>query len=98
MTIAQAHVLVAPDKFKGSLTAEQVATAIAEGIHQVLPNLAVRTVPVADGGDGTVDAALAAGFTRLDVAAHGPTGEPIDAVIAVREGIAVVETAAAAAS
>jgi glycerate kinase len=88
-------VLVAPDKFKGSLTAEQVATAIAEGIHDVLPNQAVRTVPVADGGDGTVEAAIAAGFTQLNVAAHGPTGQPIDAVIAVRDGIAVVETAAA---
>jgi glycerate kinase len=88
-------VLVAPDKFKGSLTAEQVATAIADGIHDVLPNQVVRAVPVADGGDGTVDAALAAGFTRLDVSAHGPTGAPLDAVIAVRDGVAVVETAAA---
>jgi glycerate kinase len=55
----------------------------------------VRTVPVADGGDGTVDAALAAGFTRVEVSAHGPTGELLDAVIAVRDGVAVVETAAA---
>jgi glycerate kinase len=88
-------VLIAPDKFKGSLTAEQVATALADGIHDVRPNHPVRAVPVADGGDGTVDAALAAGFTRVDVAAHGPTGEPLDAVIAVHDGVAVVETAAA---
>ncbi|HJP74722.1 MAG TPA: glycerate kinase [Pseudonocardiaceae bacterium] len=87
--------LVAPDKFKGSLTAEQVATAIVAGIHDVRPGHAVRTVPVADGGDGTVDAALAAGFTRVDVSAHGPTGEPVEAAIAVRDGVAVVETAAA---
>ena len=93
--IAAPHVLVAPDKFKGSLTAEQVATAIAAGIHEVWPERAVRTVPVADGGDGTVDAALAAGFIRVGVSAHGPTGEPVDAVIAVRDGVAVVETAAA---
>ena len=87
--------LVAPDKFKGSLTARQVADAIAAGIHDVRPGHAVRSVPVADGGDGTVDAALAAGFARLAVSAHGPTGEPIEAVIAVRDGVAVVETAAA---
>ncbi len=87
--------LVAPDKFKGSLTAEQVADAIAAGIHDVRPGHVVRTVPVADGGDGTVDAALAAGFTRVEVSAHGPTGEQLDAVIAVRDGVAVVETAAA---
>ncbi len=93
--IAQGHVLVAPDKFKGSLTAEQVADAIAAGIHDVRPGRAVRAVPVADGGDGTVDAALAAGFARVEVPAHGPTGEPLEAVIAVRDGVAVVETAAA---
>lgn len=87
--------LVAPDKFKGSLTAEQVAAAIVAGIHDVLPGKAARIVPVADGGDGTVDAALAAGFTRVNVSAHGPTGELVDAAIAVRDGVAVVETAAA---
>jgi glycerate kinase len=93
--IAAAHVLVAPDKFKGSLTAKQVADAIAAGIHDVRPDQDVRTVPVADGGDGTVDAALAAGFARVEVSAHGPTGELLDAVIAVRDGVAVVETASA---
>jgi glycerate kinase len=88
-------VLVAPDKFKGSLTAQQVAAAVAAGIHDARPGRAVRTVPVADGGDGTVDAALAAGFARADVAVHGPTGELVDAVFAVRDRVAVVETAAA---
>ena len=84
--------LIAPDTFKGSLTAAQVASALAEGMRGARP---VRLVPVADGGDGTVDAALAAGFTGVEVPAHGPTGEPLDALIAVRDGVAVVETAAA---
>ena len=73
----EVHVVVAPDKFKGSLTAEQVAAAVAAGIHGVLPGLDVRQVPVADGGDGTVSAALVAGFHRVDVRASGPTGLPV---------------------
>jgi glycerate kinase len=56
------HVLVAPDKFKGSLTALKVAAGITAGLHSVLPGVKVVQLPVADGGDGTVDAAVAAGF------------------------------------
>ncbi|EOD70410.1 glycerate kinase, partial [Amycolatopsis vancoresmycina] len=55
-------VLVAPDKFKGSLTAAEVASAVASGFADVHPAAAVTTLPVADGGEGTVDAAVAAGF------------------------------------
>ena len=54
-------ILVAPDKFKGSLPATQVAAAIAAGLHAGRPGAEVVTIPVADGGEGTVDAAVAAG-------------------------------------
>jgi glycerate kinase len=87
------HLVVAPDKFKGSLTAREVADRIAAGIARVAPDVAIARVPVADGGDGTVDAALAAGFTRVAVRAHGPTGAPVDTAFAVREGLAVIEMA-----
>jgi glycerate 2-kinase len=87
------HVLAAPDKFKGSLTAREVAERIAAGIEAETPQVPVVLAPVADGGDGTVDAALAAGFERVQVRAEGPTGEPVDTAIAVREGVAVVEMA-----
>lgn len=87
--------VVAPDKFKGSLTARQVAEAVAAGLAEVCPGLAVRRVPVADGGDGTVAAALAAGYRPVQVPAHGPTGGPVTAMIAVRGRRAVVEAAAA---
>ena len=87
------HVVVAPDKFKGSLTAREVADHIAAGIARVAPDVAIARVPVADGGDGTVDAALAAGFTRVAVRAHGPTGMAVDTAFAVREGVAVIEMA-----
>jgi glycerate kinase len=89
------HVVVAPDKFKGSLTAPAVAAAVARGIARVRPNLAVHQVPVADGGDGTVEAALAAGFTPLHTEVQGPTGLPVTATIAIRDGVAVVEAASA---
>src|SRR5215207_8511991 len=87
------HVVAAPDKFKGSLTARQVADRIVAGITAETPEIPVVSLPVADGGDGTVDAALAAGFERVAVRAEGPTGEPVDTAFAVRDGLAVVEMA-----
>ncbi|HEX6344356.1 glycerate kinase [Umezawaea sp.] len=89
------HVLVAPDKFKGSLTAPRVAAAVARGLREAVPGLDVRCLPVADGGDGTVDAAVAAGFTRVGRWVTGPVGTPVAASFAVRGGTAVVEVAAA---
>ncbi|GAA2808714.1 glycerate kinase [Saccharopolyspora taberi] len=89
------HVLIAPDKFKGSLTAPGVAEAVADGLRRVDPGLPVRMAPVADGGDGTVQAALASGYRRVPVRVGGPVGEPVDAEIAVDGDTAVVELAAA---
>jgi glycerate kinase len=88
-------VVVAPDKFKGSLTAAAAAAALARGIGRVRPDLPVHQVPVADGGDGTVAAALAAGFRPVTATVAGPTGEPVTATIALRADLAVVEAAAA---
>nr|WP_223199344.1 glycerate kinase [Solihabitans fulvus] len=90
-----AHVLVAPDKFKGSLTAAEAAAAVARGLGRVAPDVPVRCLPVADGGDGTVDAAVAAGYRRVERTVTGPVGRPVTAAFAVREGTAVVEVAAA---
>lgn len=87
-----ATVLVAPDKFKGSLTAEEVARAVVTGLRRVAePQVVV--VPVADGGDGTVAAAVAAGFTAVPVTATGPTGEPVRTAYARKGAVAVVEMA-----
>lgn len=91
------HVLIAPDKFKGSLTAPQVAEHLAAGLSRALPpeshSLDLRRVPVADGGDGTLEAALAAGFRAVPVPCTGPTGRPIESAYAERDGVAVVELA-----
>ena len=88
-----ARVLIAPDKFKGSLTAAEVASAVARGMRRTLPGVDVDTLPVADGGDGTVAAALAAGFTQVQLTATGPTGEPVRTGFARRGDTAVVEAA-----
>lgn len=89
------HVVVAPDKFKGSLGAAGVALAVADGLRAAVPGLDAREHPVADGGDGTVEAALSAGFARKQVRCTGPTGEALTAALAVRDQVAVVELAEA---
>ncbi|MFG2755420.1 glycerate kinase [Streptomyces wuyuanensis] len=89
------RVLVAADKFKGSLTAVQVAERVTAGLRRVVPGLAVETLPVADGGDGTVAAAVAAGFERRQAEVTGPLGAPVTAAYALRGTTAVVEMAEA---
>lgn len=87
--------LVAADKFKGSLTAVQVAERVTAGLRHIVPGVGVEALPVADGGDGTVAAAVAAGFDRREVRVTGPLGEPVTAAFALRDGTAVVEMAEA---
>src|SRR5512135_2285757 len=89
------HVVVAPDKFKGTLTAIQVAAHVAAGLARVCPDAEIVQVPVADGGDGTVDAAEAAGYRRIDIGVRGPTGKPVTAAFALLDGTAIVESAQA---
>ncbi|WP_231930184.1 glycerate kinase [Friedmanniella luteola] len=85
---------MAPDKFKGCLPAVEVAAAVARGLRRARPGLDVVELPVADGGDGTVAAALTAGYTAVETSATGPTGEPSTARYARRGDRAVVELAA----
>ncbi len=89
------RVVIAPDKFKGSLSAPEVAAHLARGLAEAVPGVRTDEVPVADGGDGTVDAAAAAGYQRIDVQVTGPTGEPVTAAFAIRGDVAVVEAAQA---
>ena len=88
------RVVLAPDKFKGSLTATEVAETLAAGMQDVLSGLETIMLPVADGGDGTVAAALSAGFDEVIVDALGPTGEQVRASYAMDGDTAVVELAA----
>jgi glycerate kinase len=82
--IEAVRVLVAPDKFKGTLTAEEAADAIARGWRRADPGAEVETVPMADGGEGTLDALVAAlGGRRHRVTVSGPLGDPVEAEFAV---------------
>lgn len=89
------RIVVAPDKFKGSLTAPAVAFHVAAGLRSVAPDVEVVSVPVADGGEGTLDAAVAAGYELRTAEVAGPTGEPVAAAFAVRGSHAVIEMARA---
>lgn len=92
-------VLIAPDKFKGSLTAVEVAEALADGLRSAAGATGMSTgircelLPLADGGDGSVEAAVAAGFARHSCTVSGPTGQPVQASIAFDGVTAVVEVA-----
>lgn len=90
------RVLLAPDKFKGSLTATEVAAALRRGLvgaDTAGKALDLVALPVADGGDGTLDAAVAAGYERVPARATGPTGELVDTAWGQLEGTAIVEMA-----
>jgi glycerate kinase len=93
--MAAGHVLIAPDKFKGSLSAVEVAAHLRTGLLAARPDLQIITTPVADGGDGTLDAAIAAGYHRVPMRVTGPAGQRVDAAFAVHGERAVVELAAA---
>jgi glycerate kinase len=75
------RVLVALDSFKGSIGASRAADALAEGWRSVRPADDVVTMPMADGGEGTVDAfaAAVAGATRIPVSVTGPADSPVEA-------------------
>lgn len=92
-------IVLAPDSFKESLPAQSVCAAIARGILRVVPDAQIEAVPMADGGEGTVDALLAAtGGTRHHTAVRGPLHTPVEAawgMLGDGSGTAVLEMAAA---
>jgi glycerate kinase len=75
------RIVLAPDSFKGSTTAAEVAAALAEGWRDVDPGAEIVARPMADGGEGTLDAFAAAipGSTRMPVTVTGPRGRPVPA-------------------
>jgi glycerate kinase len=74
------RIVIAPDKFKGSLSARQVAEHIALGIRDVIPDAQIEIAPVADGGEGTAEVICKArGGEWVTCRAHGPLGNPIEA-------------------
>jgi glycerate 2-kinase len=93
------RIVIAPNAFKGSLSALEAADAIAEGVRAAAPDADLVLVPIADGGDGTVDALVAATHGgRRTIRVHGPLGDPVDADYGMVDGgsTAVIEMAKAA--
>ncbi|MDQ7977519.1 glycerate kinase [Paraburkholderia sp. SARCC-3016] len=87
-------VVVAPDSFKGSLNAEAVAQAIADGIRRARADANIRICPMADGGEGTLDAMLSRGGERRTLTVRGAAGAARDAATGlVGDGSAIIETA-----
>jgi glycerate kinase len=86
-------VVVAPDKFRGSLGAAGVASALRRGLLNGRSDVVTRLAPVADGGEGTLEAAVAAGFISVPVTATGPGGGQVATRYARRGPTAVVEMA-----
>src|SRR5580704_2201582 len=90
------RVVAAPDKFKGSLSALEAARAIARGFEAGAPGtFETEIVPMADGGEGTVDAFVASGAKRVLARVDGPLGLPVEAAFALEGTTAIVEMAAA---
>ncbi|WP_338864382.1 glycerate kinase [Myxococcus stipitatus] len=90
--------LVAPQEFKGTLTATEAAEAMAKGVREVSPEVVLDIAPLADGGPGTVDALLSGTRGERRVCqVHGPLGQQVEASWALLEDgrTAVVEMAAA---
>ena len=91
-------IVIAPDSYKESLSALEVANAIEQGFREIWPDADYVKLPVADGGEGTVEAMVAATAGRIvDVDVTGPLGEPVTAFFGLSgdERTAFIEMAAA---
>jgi glycerate kinase len=87
-------VVVVPDKFRGSVSAREAAACLGRGIRRTAPFATVVERPIADGGEGTVDALCAAGFTRLElVTTVGSRQDGRRPTVATRGRVAVIELA-----
>ncbi|MCX5257052.1 glycerate kinase [Streptomyces canus] len=87
-------VLIAPDKFKGSLSADEAARALERGLLEAAPRIQVDRLALADGGEGSVAAACAGRFSPEMITVTGPTGRPVTAEVAVHGRTVLIEAAA----
>ena len=76
------HILLAPDSFKGSLSSSQIIEALAQAAHDLMPDAVLTPVPIADGGEGTVEAMAAAALESV--------GHRVGHVLLRRGGLAVI--------
>ena len=83
-------ILIAPDSFKGSLTAKEASTAIASAFTKVFPGSTIISSPMADGGEGSLSV-LATELYSSTV--QGPLGDPVEASWGTKDSIAIIESA-----
>lgn len=88
-------IVIAPDSFKGSASSIEVATWIESGIHSVIPDCETVKIAIGDGGEGSLDAVIAAGFTPIACEVSGPVGNHVEAHIALKGDTAFIEMAQA---
>lgn len=90
------RIILAPDSFKGTFSSLELIAMLEQGCRQHFPMAEVISLPMADGGEGTVDAFAAAGeYRRLTFTATGPLGSPVQASLALKDDTAVIEMAQA---
>lgn len=90
-------IVVISDSFKGTLSSREICSIARETIPRIFPGCAVDAIPVADGGEGTVECFVeAVGASPVSVPVSGPYGEAVTAVYARKGGAAVIEMASAA--
>ena len=97
-TVAAMRVLVCPDKFRGTLTARQAGEAIERGWRRARPDDVIDVLPLADGGEGTLDVLAPSEdgrARRVIVRVAGPLGDPVDAAFGLRGETGVIEMARA---
>jgi len=94
-TVGAVRVLIAPDKFRGTLSARQAAEAVGRGWCRTRPGDEVDLLPLADGGEGTLQVLVDSEDEVTRVRVHGPLGDPLDAEIAVTGDVGIIETARA---
>ena len=88
-------IVIAPDSFKGSASSPEIAEWIEIGIHSVIPDCETVKVAIGDGGEGSLDAILSAGFSAHTYEVTGPLGNPVTAMIAIKGKTAFIEMAQA---
>lgn len=88
-------IVIAPDSFKGSASSTDIGTWIESGIHSVIPDCETVKIAIGDGGEGSLDAVLGAGFTAIECEVLGPVGNRVTAQISINGDTAFIEMAQA---
>ncbi len=88
-------IVIAPDSFKGSASSIEIAEWIEKGILSVIPNCETVKIAIGDGGEGTLDAVITAGFTLQEVTVKGPTNKTVQSKFGLRGRTALIELAQA---